>query len=74
MVSATVDELTAAAPADEVAPDVELDEARQRIKLRRILDAALAERTAQELLQEEDAAPTASPIANEAKKGKRCTR
>ena len=73
VVSATLDELTAAAPADELAPDVELDDARQRIRLRRVFDAGLAERTAQELFQEEDAAPksaTASLIANTAKKGK----
>ena len=50
VVSATVNELTAAAPTDELAPDVELNEARQRIKLRRVFDAALAGRTAQELL------------------------
>ena len=49
VVSATVNKLITAAPADELAPDVELDEARQRIKLRRVFDAALAERTAQEL-------------------------
>ena len=70
IVSATVDELTAAAPAAELAPDVELDDARQCIRLRRAFHAALA---AQEPLQEEDAAPksaTASPIAKKAKKGK----
>ena len=68
---ATENELTVAAPADELAPDVELDEARQRFRLRRVFDAALAERTAQELLQEEDAAPqsaVASPIAKKVKK------
>ena len=66
VVSAAVDELTAAVSADELAPDVELDEARQRIRLRRVFDAPLAERSAQELIQEEDAATksaTASPIA-----------
>ena len=67
---ATVNKLIVG-PADKLAPDVE-HEARHRIRLRRVLDTALAERAAQEL-QEEDVAPMsaeASPIAKEAKKGK----
>ena len=49
VIRATVNELTAASAADELSPDIELDEARPR----RVFDAALAERTAQELLADE---------------------
>ena len=65
--------LTAAAPDDEPASDVEIHEGRQRINLRRVFDAALAERAAQEILHEEDAAPkspAASPAAKVRKKGR----
>ena len=73
VVVAFVNELTAAAPVDEPASDVELHEGRLRIKLRRVFDAALAERAAQVILHEEDAAPkspAASPAAKVRKKGR----
>ena len=71
VVLATVNELITAVPADEFAPDDELDEARQRIKLRRVFDAALAESTAQELLADEVASkPLGSPATEKAKKGR----
>ena len=56
----TVNELSAA-------PDIELDEA----WLKRVFDAALAERSAQQLLADEVATkPTGSPATKKAKKGK----
>ena len=56
----TVNELSAA-------PDIELDE----VLLERVFDAAVAERTAQELLADEVATkPTGSPATKKAKKGK----
>ena len=49
------------------APDIELDE----VWLERVVDAAQAERTAQELLADEVAIkPTGSPATKKAKKGK----
>ena len=67
VIRATVNELTAASAADELAPDIELDEAR----LRRVFDAALAERAAQELLADEVATkPTGCPATKKANKGR----
>ena len=58
VVRATVNELTAASATDKLDPDIELDAAR----LRRVFDAAQAERTAQGLLADEVATkPTGSP-------------
>ena len=62
-----MDECSAPAPEVHSAPDpvVELEEVRYRIRLRREVQAALAERTDQELLTEEEAAP--KPAAKNAK-------